>query len=904
MNLRKYFKKFLALAAGSSLLLSMFANTAFAGGPADLEVTDITLSSSSQLQVHLKNNGASVSQDVGIHIWIDNMSRPEWTYSSGTLHSSKKGFLNSGGTGIISPQPLKGNHLVVACVDQLNVVSESNETNNCAVKRLIGGQELPDLRINSVTFDGNPSKLSDLNMRVTVENRGRKNTFPNDGTIGLWYEAIDQGAAGYYEFPRLDRGQIQTFSIPFNSVENATDNLGSYNRFLFRIDQGSYISVANRMNGSAVNSEIAESNEANNTFTVQIDNGRTINQTAGPVVTPRNLGTFTLGSSSGSGSSTTTTASADLAVTNIYKSLHPSGQLHLAVDVENLGPGMIAVDHGRTKVWVDGELMYNYRWSNLASKSFLSSRGKSTMTPLGFYGISPLAEPGNHVVKVCVDTTDVVPETNEANNCYSKTLNNDPLEDNNGNTITTTNSNGQRLKVGFYGPGEEVGNDYPFKPGAKVHFKLKALEMPSGVAASPARGWMLNNMGNNRHYYQRQPDKMVSVTGYRTEFKNGYWHVYFDAPKYEEGTYVMRFEMYCPAGNNKACNQNTYTSSPMGVHYSVDSDSRLINPTTSTSSNGLRFDVDLVSYPKGYEVGKGQTEIKAKVGDVIKFVRDVDNKNAVNVAWKWNWEPMLDCAPTPAFDSETLKCLVKKDGLSKVSITMYPTTKDGKQHKVNSNVIFVTTGKSNPTPTYGGTGMVSSSDTPAAGYEEDVKTGTYTGNNPFSDTNISSLEGKAAANLYNWGIIGGFPDGEFKGSRSVNRAEAAKFLLLSRYEDIPNNPNNGIFWDVLDGQWYTKYVITAAGLKIINGYSDGSFKPASTVNTAEFLKMLTLTFDLKTGAAHSYKDVDRGAWYAKYAGVAAEYDLFPNRRSDRLEPGRLLTRNEVAVAIYKYLSNR
>ena len=98
--------------------------------------------------------------------------------------------------------------------------------------------------------------------------------------------------------------------------------------------------------------------------------------------------------------------------------------------------------------------------------------------------------------------------------------------------------------------------------------------------------------------------------------------------------------------------------------------------------------------------------------------------------------------------------------------------------------------------------------------------------------------------------------------------------------------------------------MTAAQKGIIDGHPDGSFKPADTVNTAEFLKMLTLSFNLQKNLSHSYGDVKSTDWFAQYAGVAKKYNLFPNRSTDLLEPGKKLTRNEVAVAIYQYLSNR
>lgn len=195
---------------------------------------------------------------------------------------------------------------------------------------------------------------------------------------------------------------------------------------------------------------------------------------------------------------------------------------------------------------------------------------------------------------------------------------------------------------------------------------------------------------------------------------------------------------------------------------------------------------------------------------------------------------------------------------------------------------------------------------PPAGYEDEVLTNFDAYRNPFPDTDMTQLSGKAAAELYRRAVIGGFPDGQFKGDRAVNRAEAAKFLILAskkKWDFLPELYNNGKFPDVLDGQWYTKFVIAAANKGIINGNPDGTFRPANQVNTAEFLKMLTLTFGLQLDLPYDYRDVSSDDWFAPYTGIAQKYNLFPGR-SAYLSPEHSLTREEVAVAIYQYLSQR
>jgi len=194
---------------------------------------------------------------------------------------------------------------------------------------------------------------------------------------------------------------------------------------------------------------------------------------------------------------------------------------------------------------------------------------------------------------------------------------------------------------------------------------------------------------------------------------------------------------------------------------------------------------------------------------------------------------------------------------------------------------------------------------PPAGYEDVVLTNPDSYNNPFPDTNTKDREGKAAAELYRRGVIGGFPDGEFKGERPVNRAEAAKFLLLACAKNTEAD-YSGKFRDVMKGQWYVPFVEAAARLGIIKGYPDGSFRPANTVNRAEFAKMITLACQLPENLDYSlFTDVKEGDWFAVYAGAVQKYSLYPDSVVDNLfKPANLMTRSEVAIAIYQHLTNR
>jgi len=62
-----------------------------------------------------------------LYIWID--GELKWTYSWATW--SDQSFRAAGGSQIINPQALSGDHSVKACMDYNDQLLESNETNNC-----------------------------------------------------------------------------------------------------------------------------------------------------------------------------------------------------------------------------------------------------------------------------------------------------------------------------------------------------------------------------------------------------------------------------------------------------------------------------------------------------------------------------------------------------------------------------------------------------------------------------------------------------------------------------------------------------------------------------------------------------------------------------------------------------
>ena len=108
---------------------------------------------------------------------------------------------------------------------------------------------------------------------------------------------------------------------------------------------------------------------------------------------------------------------------------------------------------------------------------------------------------------------------------------------------------------------------------------------------------------------------------------------------------------------------------------------------------------------------------------------------------------------------------------------------------------------------------------------------------------------------------------EYCPAQDVTRAEMAAFLIRALGEEGNLGPYQAIFPDVPQGQWYTPYVERLANLGITEGYPDGTYKPTGIVSRAEMAAFLVRAFppivlDPPTGL---FTDVPATEWYAASA---------------------------------------
>lgn len=177
--------------------------------------------------------------------------------------------------------------------------------------------------------------------------------------------------------------------------------------------------------------------------------------------------------------------------------------------------------------------------------------------------------------------------------------------------------------------------------------------------------------------------------------------------------------------------------------------------------------------------------------------------------------------------------------------------------------------------------------------------------NIFSDLLQANPYFEAISYLYEIGVINGYPDGTFSPDKTVARVEFLKLALISsNIETDVYSPTN--FSDVDESAWYAPYVRKAKSEGWIEGYPDGTFKPSQGVNKAEALKMIAEIqgWETETDIQESYfTDVPVTAWYAPYIEYAHNKNLLDERGTFFIA-GAYLSRGKVSEYLYRaFLTN-
>ncbi|WP_130861987.1 S-layer homology domain-containing protein [Bacilliculturomica massiliensis] len=99
------------------------------------------------------------------------------------------------------------------------------------------------------------------------------------------------------------------------------------------------------------------------------------------------------------------------------------------------------------------------------------------------------------------------------------------------------------------------------------------------------------------------------------------------------------------------------------------------------------------------------------------------------------------------------------------------------------------------------------------------------------------------------------------------------------------------------GHWAQKYIEKAIAAGIVNGYSNGEFRPENPVTRAEFCHMLNEALGNTATASVSFKDVAKDGWYYSDVSKAVAAGYTNGYDDGTFGPNRKITRQEAAIML-------
>ena len=161
------------------------------------------------------------------------------------------------------------------------------------------------------------------------------------------------------------------------------------------------------------------------------------------------------------------------------------------------------------------------------------------------------------------------------------------------------------------------------------------------------------------------------------------------------------------------------------------------------------------------------------------------------------------------------------------------------------------------------------------------------GENSFADISGTAWYSEAVSTLAAAGILAGYGDGSFRPEAPVSRAEFA--AIMSRFATNMEG-GSASFSDVPHGHWAAEAIALAEAMGWIGGYPDGSFRLSQSISRAEAAAILNRVLERaidesgSLAGMNTWADNPPGTWYyweLQEAGTGHEFDrrneLVPNR---------------------------
>ena len=141
----------------------------------------------------------------------------------------------------------------------------------------------------------------------------------------------------------------------------------------------------------------------------------------------------------------------------------------------------------------------------------------------------------------------------------------------------------------------------------------------------------------------------------------------------------------------------------------------------------------------------------------------------------------------------------------------------------------------------------------------------------------------------------------YSGTTSVGGNTGVVTGVINNNGKQPVSSDEAPFEDLDGYDWARDAIDFLYRREIISGRDEKTFDPAGLVTRAEFIKMLTLTYNFNAAdkEAVTFGDVGYGDWFAQYVKTAAAMGVVTGDENGNFNPGAHITRQDMAVTVFR-----
>jgi len=181
---------------------------------------------------------------------------------------------------------------------------------------------------------------------------------------------------------------------------------------------------------------------------------------------------------------------------------------------------------------------------------------------------------------------------------------------------------------------------------------------------------------------------------------------------------------------------------------------------------------------------------------------------------------------------------------------------------------------------------------------------------PFDDIPLDFWAFEQVEGCVEAGIVGGYEDGTYRPTWSVDRATMAVYIaraLAGGEDNVPDGPAEATFGDVPTSYWAYNHVECCYANNVVQGYDAVTYAPAAEVTRAQMAVYVARAMVAPEGEAgladyfpadpRNFPDVPDTFWSYKHIEYCVEHGVVQGYDDGYYYPGNAVTRDQMAVYV-------